>query len=442
MLIRDAEVDGVPGLDVRIEARRIVDVGRRLTRRAGEEVHAADGGALIPGLHDHHVHLRAWAATRWSVPLGDVHGPEAFDRRLRTAAGSAPDGIWLRGVGWHERAHGELDRARLDALTGGRPARVQHRTGALWVLNSAALALTGAPDDVSAATGRLHRLDDWLRARVAAVGPDPFPAAVRALGAEAAGYGVTRFTDATPGRDRAETEALTGLGLPQLLRLMSPTGVGPGPQKIVLDDPTLPPVETLARTIRGIHRSGSAVAVHCVTAEQLVTLVAAVEEAGRVAGDRVEHAGIVPPGYADRLAALGLAVVTNPGFLADRGDAYRREVRPPERDWLYPARSLLDAGVTLAAATDAPFGPADPWIAIAAAVDRLTPDGEVLGPHERISPSEALALFHRDPDGGPGRAGGAVRRVAVGQPADVCLLHVPLDVALRAPSSENVRTTF
>ncbi|MFG1927332.1 amidohydrolase family protein [Cryptosporangium sp. NPDC048952] len=442
------------GVDVRIEGGTILEVGAGLVRRTGEPEVNARGGAVIPGLHDHHVHLRAWAAARTSVDLSTVRSPDDLDRRLRTAATDAPAGTWLRGVGWHESTGGNLDRHRLDALTARHPVRIQHRTGALWVLNSAALTVTGAAtapvpgierDASDEPTGRLWRADDWLRAHTVPT-HDPFPDALTALAAEAAAQGVTRWTDATPGRAQSETDALATLwsaALPGLV-LMSPSGtalpgfdtnVRLGPQKIVLDDATLPTAGELAATIRASHAAGSPVAVHCVTAEQLVTLVAALDEAGAALGDRVEHAGIVPPGYAARLAALGLALVTNPGFLADRGDRYRQEVE--ERDWLYPVRSLLDAGVTVAAATDAPFGPADPWVAIAAAVDRRTASGHVLAPDERVPPSTALALFHTDPDA-PGRA----RRIAPGHPSDVVLLHTPLATALASPSAQHVRATF
>lgn len=100
-------------------------------------------------------------------------------------------------------------------------------------------------------------------------------------------------------------------------------------------------------------------------------------------------------------------------------------------------RSLLDAGVTVAAATDVPFGPADPWVAVAAATTRRTGSGVVLGPDERVSPATALALFLTDPD-----HGGHRRRVAVGQPGDLCLLHTPLAVALAEPSAEQVRAVL
>src|SRR6185436_18011267 len=101
----------------------------------------AAGGALLPGLHDHHVHLLAMAAARASIDVGPpaVTSPTGFDDALRTAAG---DG-WVRAVGYHESIAGPLDRRRLDALLPHRPARVQHRSGQLWVLNGAALDLVG-----------------------------------------------------------------------------------------------------------------------------------------------------------------------------------------------------------------------------------------------------------------------------------------------------------
>ena len=79
---------------------------------------------------------------------------------------------------------GRLDRRRLDALAPGRAVRVQHRSGALWVLSTAALEQVGLldgdrsaedlegagegieRDDAGRPTGRLFRLDAWLRERL------------------------------------------------------------------------------------------------------------------------------------------------------------------------------------------------------------------------------------------------------------------------------------
>src|SRR5439155_480481 len=61
---------------------------------------------------------------------------------LRQADRTLPPGEWLRAVGWAGHEH-DLDRDVLDAVVPDRPVRVQHRSGALWVLNSAALRRVG-----------------------------------------------------------------------------------------------------------------------------------------------------------------------------------------------------------------------------------------------------------------------------------------------------------
>ena len=134
------------------------------------------GGALIPGLHDHHIHLLATAAAMTSVDVGPpaVRDAASLAGALRRADRSHPEGAWIRAVGYHESVAGRLDRELLDAIVPHRPLRVQHRGGAMWVLNSTALDVIeraastwpaeGVERDGSGRpTGRLFRLDRWLR---------------------------------------------------------------------------------------------------------------------------------------------------------------------------------------------------------------------------------------------------------------------------------------
>ena len=199
-----------------------------------------------------------------------------------------------------------------------------------------------------------------------------------------------------------------------------------------------PSAGELAAPIKAAHRAAAAVAIHCVTAEQLIVCTAAFERraSGPALADRIEHAGVVPAGYTGVLARLGLAVVTQPGFIPARGDSYLEHVPAAEQDWLYPCATLLAAGVTVAGSTDAPFGPGDPWLAIAAASTRRTASGRVLGPAERVCAGAALRLFLADP-----RDPRRTRAVAAGQPADLCVLSAPLAAALAAPTAAMVRAT-
>ncbi|HEY8525843.1 MAG TPA: amidohydrolase family protein [Acidimicrobiales bacterium] len=443
MLIVGGEVDGRPGVDVRVDGDRVAEVGPGLARAAGEPVVEADGGAVIPALHDHHVHLRSLAASRASVRLGPpaVRDRAQFTAALRAAAADASDGAWVRGVGYHESVAGPLDRAALDAVVADRPVRVQHRSGELWVLNSAALRAVGRPNHGS---GRLWRADRWLADVVPRV-----PLDLDAVSREAAACGVAGFTDADPERTQADLDALAAAArageLRQRVVAMSAggldvdagVGLAAGPRKLLLDDATLPPLPDLAATIAAAHHRGEPVAVHCVTRAQLVVTLAALDDAGPRAGDRIEHAAVVPPELRDDMRRLGVTVVTQPHFVAERGDEYLTDVDPADRDLLYPCASLRAAGVPVAAGSDAPFGRPDPWAAMRAAVDRRTASGAVVAGTERVAARAALGLFLGRPD-----APGVERRVEPGEPADLCVLDRPLAAALAALAPDAVAVTI
>ncbi|GAF44720.1 amidohydrolase family protein [Rhodococcus wratislaviensis] len=456
IVVTDAEVGGVPGLDVRIEAGRVTAVGVDLPRAGAESVDAA-GGALMPGLTDHHLHLHAIAAEAASVRCGppSVRDAAALARALDAAAGD--DAGWVRGVGYIETVAGELDAAALDRLHTRRPVRLQHRSGAMWMLNSAAIAATGLDsadhpgverDPTGAATGRVWRADDWLRARLPVTGPP----SLATVGVALTKFGITSVTDATPdlrpSSQQAIADAMSSGDLPQRVHLLggAPITESPmttprltvGPYKIVLADSGLPHLDHLAETIRRAHSAGRAVAVHCVSREALVILLAVLDDVGTIPGDRIEHGALVPRETLERIRGLGLRIVTQPGFLADRGDDYLRHVDETDQPDLYRCRSLLDAGIPLALSSDAPYGPLDPWRVIAAAVDRRAPTGEVVGPRERLTTAQALHGYLTRPTD----PGGTPQRVTVGADADLVLLHVPLADALAAPTADVVRRTI
>lgn len=451
LLLRDVEVDGVR-CDVTIRGRLIHTVapaGRPPTR--GADVVDGHGGALLPGLHDHHVHLLATASAQLSVDCGPDAVRDRDGLAAALAAGTGPDG-WVRGVGYHESVAGTLDRHQLDALVPGVPVRVQHRSGALWILNTAALdrvaaALDDTPDvergDDGRPNGRLWRYDARLRPAL------PFrDLDLGALGRRLAGYGVTGVTDATPDLDESAVQLLadahTDGRLPQSVHLLGapattrlPPGMSHGPRKLLLRDHDLPTYDQLSVAVETEHSRGRPVAVHCVTRESLLLTLAVLEEVGPLVGDRVEHAGVVPEGVAAWIARLGLRVVTQPVFLHDRGDDYLRDVAPADVPLLYPHASLLAAGVAVSVSSDAPFGALDPWAGIRAAVARTTSSGALIGPHERVPAATALrGMLTRADD-----PGGVPRRLEAGSPADACLLRVPLAEALREPAAEQVRAT-
>ncbi len=426
LVVRRARVAGHGELvDVRVSGGVVASIGPAWPAGmavAGDRVIDADGGHLLPGLHDHHIHLMATAAEAGSVRVGppEVVDADGFRRALLEADRALPPGGWLRATGYHHSVAGDLDRDALDRIVPGRPVRVQDRSGARWTLNRAGLeALDLEPR--AGPSGRLHRADELLRERLHHAAPPD----LGALGRELAARGVTGVTDTTPYRSLEDLRAIAGADLPQrvvvtggpeLAGAAAPAGLEWGPVKLVIDDAGYPSPEELGAGITAAHRNGRPVAIHCVTRTALALAVAAWDAAGARPGDRVEHGSVVPPDLAVSLVRLGLTVVTQPGFVAERGDEYLAEVDPDDVPHLYPCRSLIDAGVPVMGSTDAPYTRPDPWAAIAAAVGRTTRAGAVVGPGERVTPAQALRLFTQDPLH-PGRD----RTVEPGAPADLCL---------------------
>ncbi|BBZ46300.1 amidohydrolase family protein [Mycobacterium parmense] len=411
MLIRHAALLDGTVADIRVGGR-IDQVGAGIRPVPGESVFDAAGGSVLPGLHDHHVHVRSAASALESLMLGPpaVRTDDQLTQALSTAQ-PGPDG-WIRAVGYHESVAGELDRATLDAVSPETPVRVQHRSGALWILNSAALSRVGLPGHPD---GRLRATDPWART-LPQRGTN-----LAEFGRRLTALGVTGVTDATPDLDADDVAALSaahrrGEFRPRLHFL--------APGKKILHDDRLD-LDALTKWIIARHAAGGPVAVHCVTAAQLVVTVAALRAAGARPRDRIEHAAVADDANVADLADLGVTVVTQPNFVAERGDQYLADIPAAEHPLLWRVASLLKAGVRVALSTDAPFGREDPWSAMRAAVHRITASGAVLGPVERVAAREALTMFLGRADR-PDRP----RTVAPGQPGDLCVLTVPPEAAL------------
>jgi predicted amidohydrolase YtcJ len=382
--------------------------------RAGRHARVVDcgGATVLPGLIDPHVHLFAMAAHDLHLDLGPVYTAAEVVAAVARRAASLPDGRWVRGEGLDEHA---LDRlptpAELDAAAPRNPVRLRHRSRHASLLSGVATRHLAGRGFVAAAVGGvvsghesgLSRLIGRWPARALAAG-------LERVGRELMTVGVTTVADATP-RARSGWEPLArsmAAGrFPQRVFAMRPVGAArwaargrllPGPVKIVVEegpDGMRPDPVELAALVARAARAGNAVAVHCVGAATLVAALAAfaaLPRALRRAPHRLEHLGECPAALVREIARVGLTVVTNPAFVYWRGDVYRGETPVARRGWLYRAHTLAAAGVPLAAASDAPIAPADPWRIIAAARSRRTRSGHTLGQGERLAAHAALAL--------------------------------------------------
>jgi len=399
MIIRNVEIEGVV-TDVFLADEIIAKIGNNIS---GDNYFDARGGALIPGLHDHHIHLNATAAAMNSVRCGP---PEVMDEAALIEAINQPREGWLRGVGYHHSVAGEIDRAWLDANGPKHPIRIQHRSGRLWILNSLAMTELGITEP---SNGRL--LDSDFKLRTKSQFPDLKPLINRLLS-----YGITGVTEVTPSNGIAEYENYMRAAKPLRLTLMGRAELSSAQSqhlKLHYHDHDLPALEALAEEIKQAHEAGRNIAAHCVTRAELVLTLAAIEMAGPVKGDRIEHAAIADDAVIDWMKTLGVIVVTQPNFITEREAAYVKDVPPQDHKNLWRLKAFADAGLNLAAGSDAPFGDPNPWTAMAAAVKR--PSGF---DNEAITPEMALALYSK-----PAKdAGAEPRKIEIGAAADLCLL--------------------
>ena len=463
LTVVDVEVGGRPGCTVHIERGRIVSVETTAFGASprGTDVLDGGGGALLPGLHDHHIHLFSLAARDHSVLCGP---PAVQDRStlavtLTAAAGDlerdASPSTWLRGYGYDDSVTGPLTADVLDELLGEhrwRPVRIQHRSGHQWVVNRSGLEALGLAQATPSApgveigaddrpTGALYGADTVFRRGLSGHLPS-----LAATSDRLSRYGVTGVTDATASNGPEELTAIEGAvsdgELHQSVLMLGGalpgrTGgpVSTGAVKLMLEDRQLPALDELVATIRAAGRRGAA--LHVVTRESLVLATTALSVAGG-GPHRIEHASVAPPEVIDLLRPLPVTVVTQPGFIAEHGDRYRRDVELADQEWLYRLRAWDRAGIPLAGSTDAPFGQPDPWSAMSAAVTRRTALGHQIGRDERLTPERALNLFL----GHPTDPGGDVRTVSAGSGADLCLLALPWGEARTELDHHLVRATI
>lgn len=459
MLIRNAEVLAIDhrGMaktrlqDVRVEGAHVVDMSDvgHLAPAPAELIFEGNGGCLIPGLNDHHIHFLSYAASLVSARCGppEVTSLEALARAISRGPGNG----WVRGIGYHESI-GAIDQAWLDSNGPDRSVRIQHRSGRQWILNSRALkelqAAATTPEQLAQLNvedGKLFDIDPILRDLV----PTDLSMVAEAS-SRLASVGITGFNDMTPSNDVGTFALFEQLqseqhisqeirlsGLPALSSCQPGPSLSIGEVKIHLHEADLPDFDGLCEIVAASHGSGRAVAIHCVTETELVFSLAALREVGTVSGDRIEHASVAPMAVVNQIAHLGVTVVTNPGFVAERGDTYLSEIPAGEHQDLYRVATLRAKHIPVTFASDAPFTSANPWSAIAAATTRHTARGQVLGKQESVDPETALAGYLGQLD-----APCSPRAIEIGGTANLCLIDQPWQLARQQPANIKVQLTI
>jgi predicted amidohydrolase YtcJ len=439
LVLHDGSVFGHPESDsVAIAKGKVVAHGRYRDLKAlvGPRTHLIPlaGRAVTPGFIDSHLHFMEGASVAAGLSVIRCRTIEELLADLRVGTGKSPAGNWLRAFGCDETLLQDRrgpTRAELDQAVPKNPLRLRHQTLHGSWLNSRAIAQLGMEQDdfrppAGAYIGRDERgrlsgfvagMEEWISDRLPRVTRAELESRARFFSRELASAGITAFTDATArngldeistlarlvagGSISQHTSAMVGASnleaVPTIRQIAASAGIGLLAAKFI--DASRWEMFHLTRAVAIAMTAGIDCAFHATEVEELEAALRAVEAAReRVPRrsleqvvPRIEHGGLIPPDYPERIAAAGAWVVTNPGFVFYRGGKYAGE--PGLIPYLYRARSLAAAGVDLAGGTDAPVTPARPLAAIAAAMARISIEGYELAPSEMLSAAESFALF-------------------------------------------------
>ncbi len=146
------------------------------------------------------------------------------------------------------------------------------------------------------------------------------------------------------------------------------------------------------------HSAGWQVAIHAIGDRGIEMCLDGFERAlGRLPRrdhrHRLEHCGILRPDLIRRIRDLGVVPVGQPPFVYEFGDGFLRHLGRERSQLTYALRTVLDAGIPLAASSDSPVSSFEPLIGIKLAVTERTSNGTEFAPSEAISVERAIALY-------------------------------------------------
>ncbi len=461
-------------VDLVLADGRIVDIAPTGNLRPRGLVVDGDGGWLLPGLWDHHVHVVQWALTAGRVPLGDV--ASAGEAAAVMGRAEVSDGRRI-GVGFRDGLWpDEPTLTSLDATTGEVPTYlVNADVHSVW-MNSAAFRREGFEPTAS---GVLREEDAFeISRRNNAVDPEVGDRAVERMTRAAAARGVVGLVDLDMTWNDEPWQRRVARGFDTLrvsygtypqhldraiamgLRTGDPVRgavndlVRVGPLKAITDGSlgtrtaacahhypgdsenhgllTIPPDELVELMTRAT-AAGLECAIHAIGDVANAHALDAYARTG--ATGTIEHAQLVAHADIPRFARLGVVASVQPEHALDDRDM-TDAIWAEQSAQPYPLRALADSGANLRFGSDAPVAPLDPWAAMASAVFRTRDGRDAWQPHQRVDIDTAIAAS---------TAGGSTSpaEIAPGARADLVVVDAdPRTADERALRAMPVRTTL
>jgi predicted amidohydrolase YtcJ len=149
--------------------------------------------------------------------------------------------------------------------------------------------------------------------------------------------------------------------------------------------------------VREARSAGIAVATHA-NGDRAIRMVLEAHQLSADVGParlrhRIEHGTLVDREIVARISSLGLTVVPFGSYARYHADKLIGLYGHERLNRMFAHRWLLDAGIAVAGSSDYPCGPLEPLAALASCVGRHGLDGAPVGPDQRITMAEAVALY-------------------------------------------------
>jgi len=418
------------------------------------------GRLVIPALTDTHMHLLGLAKTKTWLDLRGTRSIKELKKKISQAARKKQ---WILGRGWDQELFEEKrlpNRWDLDEAAKEKPAIIVRVCGHLAVLNTKALKLTGLLDNIPPnLAGYVEVVDgkptgvivedavDYVFKHVPEPAKEELKNAMRKVLEEAASYGLAELHAMSATAAEIEIyEEISKPWLPQTFfyatledapTLKSSRVIGVkvfmdgsfGARTAWLRQPYSDDLSTkgkklldhkkLATIARSAAKQGLQVAAHAIGDAAVEEATKTVEREG-LKNLRIEHASLTPPDLIERLSQNKIPVSVQPHFIITDWWIVQRLGAERAR-WVYAYKSLIEAGITIGASSDAPVEPLNPWKGVYAAIDRGRNEGLPIfkaSPNEALKPEEALNLYL----GGPMLRNSQPRRISEGQKADLVIV--------------------
>ena len=426
-----------------------VGSSREILKLKSASVNSLDlqGRTALPGLADSHIHLLGYGMLMRTLNLSKARSILEIQKMLAKAASTKTKDEWIVGRGWDQEKLQERrypDRSDTDIVA--NPVFLRRICGHIAVANSAALVAAGVDENIRDPLGgeiardSTGRPNGVLKEQALGLVSRSIPRdeketrqAVLAASEKLLAQGVTALhciiEDSTEfkvlrdlkreGRIEQTVYAILPLSMLEEVGSLSDrpgtwgNGFRVGGMKMFLDgslgartaalgDPyTDEPgsfgmlttsSDQLLDVIEKTRKTNLQLCLHAIGDKAVEMGVRTLKEAlgpqdCQKSRHRIEHASLMTPNLIQEMAKLGLVASVQPRFIYSDSWAEKR-LGSKRIQYLYPFKSMLRAGIHLAAGSDTPSDEPSPFEGFWSAVSRPG-----LSPAERLNLPEALSCY-------------------------------------------------